>query len=176
MIQADCSSQADLDNQGIGEADAVVTLTGVDEINMVVSLYAGSRGVGQIITKLSHGANIPIADSMNLGSLVVPRELCSNIIVRYVRAMENQTGAAVSVHAIADGQAEAVEFLVDETTKNLDTPLKKMKLRPNVLLVSITHGSKTFIPDGDSVFSAGDTVVLVTSGRGVLNQINDIFA
>ncbi len=176
VIHGDCSNHSALEDQGIADCDAVVTLTETDETNMVVSLYAGSRGVPQIITKLSHGANIPIADSMNLGSLVVPRELCSNIIVRYVRAMENQTGAAVSVHAIADGQAEAVEFLVDETTKNLDTPLKKMKLRPNVLLVSITHGSKTFIPDGDSVFSAGDTVVLVTSGRGVLNQINDIFA
>lgn len=176
VIHGDCSNHAALEDQGLGQCDALVTLTGMDETNMVVSLYAGSRGVPQRITKLSHGENIAIADTMNLGSLVVPRELCSNIIVRYVRAMENQTGAAVSVHAIADGQAEAVEFLVDETTKNRDIPLKKMKFKPNVLVVSITHGAKTSIPDGDSVFSAGDTVVVVTSGRGVLNQINDIFA
>ena len=176
VIHGDCANHSILEDQGIADCDAVVTLTDTDETNMVISMFAGSRGVPQIITKLSHGANIPIADAMNLGSLIVPRELSSNIIVRYVRAMENQTGAAVSVHAIADGQAEAVEFLVDETTKNRDIPLKKMKLKPNVLLASITHGTKTFIPDGDSMFSAGDTVVLVTSGRGVLNQINDIFA
>ena len=176
VIHGDCANHSILEDQGIADCDAVVTLTDTDETNMVISMFAGSRGVPQIITKLSHGANIPIADAMNLGSLIVPRELSSNIIVRYVRAMENQTGAAVSVHAIADGQAEAVEFLVDDTTKNRDIPLKKMKLKPNVLLASITHGTKTFIPDGDSMFSAGDTVVLVTSGRGVLNQINDIFA
>ena len=176
VIHGDCSSHATLENQGISDCDAVVTLTGTDETNMVISLYAESRGVSQIITKLSRGENASIADAMSLGSIVVPRELCSNHIVRYVRAMENQMGAAVSVHAIADGQVEAVEFLVDATTKNCGIPLKKMKLRPNVLVVSITHGTQTQIPGGDSVFTEGDTVVVVTSGRGVLQNINDIFA
>ena len=176
VIHGDCSSHATLESQGIADCDAVVTLTGNDETNMVISLYAGSKGVPQIITKLSRGENMTIADAMSLGSLVVPRELCSNDIVRYVRAMENQVGAAVSVHSIADGQAEAVEFLVDSTTKNCGVPLKQLKLKPNVLLASITSGTQTQIPGGDSVFTEGDTVVVVTSGRVVLQNINDIFA
>ena len=176
VLHGDCSSHSFLENQGIGNCDALVTLTGMDETNMVISLYGHSRGVPQILTKLSRGENASIADAMSLGSIIVPRELCSNHIVRYVRAMENQVGAAVSVHTIADGQAEAVEFLVDSETRNRDVPLKKMKLKPNVLVVSITHGTKTQIPGGDSVFTEGDTVVVVTSGRGVLRNINDIFA
>ena len=176
VIHGDCSSQATLDQQGISDCDALVTLTGLDETNMVISLYGSSRGVRQIITKLSRGENSSIADSMALGSLICPRELCSNTIVRYVRAMENQVGAAISVHSIADGQAEAMEFLVDSNTKNCGVPLKQMKLKPNVLVVSITHGAQTQIPSGDSVFTEGDTVVVVTSGRGVLNQLSDIFA
>lgn len=176
IIHADCSSQNALEDQGICSCDALVTLTGTDETNMVISLYGGSCGVGTIITKLSRGENSSIADSMNLGSLISPRELCCNHIVRYVRAMQNQTGAAVSVHSIADGQAEAVEFLVDSSTKNCGIPLKQMKLKPNVLLASIIHGTKTEIPSGDSTFLEGDTIVVVTSGRGVLRSINDIFA
>ncbi len=176
VIHGDCSSQNTLEEQGVGNCDALVALTGTDETNMVISLYAGSRGVPQIITKLSHWENSPLADAMNLGSLVCPRDLCSNSIVRYVRAMENQAGAAVSVHAIADGQVEAVEFLVDEATKNCGVPLKQMKLKPNVLVVNITHGTHTQIPNGDSVFTEGDTVVVVTSRREALQQINDIFA
>ena len=176
VIHGDCSAQATLEDQGISESDALVTLTGLDETNMVVSLYGGSCGVPQIITKLSRNESSSIADSMNLGSLISPRELCSNHIVRYVRAMENQTGAAVSVHFIADGQVEAVEFLVDNTTKNCGIPLKQMRLKPNVLMASITHGAETEIPGGDSVFTEGDTVVVVTSGRGMLQSINDIFA
>ena len=176
VIHGDCSSHATFASQGIADCDAVVTLTGNDETNMVISLYAESKGVPQIITKLSRGENVSIADAMSLGSIVVPRELCSNNIVRYVRAMENQVGAAVSVHTIADGQAEAVEFLVDDTTKHCGTPLKELKLKPNVLLASITSGTQTQIPGGDSVFAPGDTVVVVTSGRGILQNINDIFA
>ena len=175
VIHGDCSSQATLDDQGLEDMDAVVTLTGMDETNMVVSLYAGSRGVGQIITKLSRPENSKLADSMALGSTISANELCCNAIVRYVRAMENQTGAAISVHTIADGQTEAVEFLVDETTKNCGVPLKDMKLRPNVLVANITHGALSQIPNGNSVFLPGDTVVVVTSGRGVLQSINDIF-
>lgn len=176
VICGDCSSQSTLDSQGIAECDALVSLTGVDETNMIVSLYAGQRGVPQVITKLSRGVSSSIADSLNLGSVVSPRQLCSNDIVRYVRAMENQTGAAVSVHAIADGQAEAVEFRVDSSAKNCGVALKNLKLKNNVLVASITHGVKTEVPGGDSAFDVGDTVVVVTSGRGKVDQFNDIFA
>ena len=90
--------------------------------------------------------------------------------------MQNQTGAAVSVHTIADGQVEAMEFLVDETTRNCGKPLKEIKLKPNVLLVSISHGAANEIANGDSRFRQGDTVVVVTNGREVIHQLNDIFA
>lgn len=175
VVYGDCSSQTLLDNQGIDQVDALASLTGMDETNMIISLYAASRNVPQVITKLSRGER-NIANSLPLGSVICPKELCSNLIVRYVRAMQNQTGAAVSVHAIADGQAEAVEFLVDSATRNCGVPLKQLKLKPNVLLASITHGADTQIPSGDSTFAEGDTVVVVTSGRGVLKNINDIFA
>lgn len=175
VVHGDCSSQSILDTQGIDDVDALASLTGVDETNMIISLYGNSRNVPQIITKLSRGESI-IADALPLGSVICPKELCSNTIVRYVRAMQNQTGAAVSVHAIADGQVEAVEFLIDSDTRNCGIPLKQLKLKANVLVASITHGAQTQIPGGDSVFTEGDTVVVVTSGRGVLKSINDIFA
>lgn len=174
VICGDCSNQTILENQGIGNCDALVALTGLDESNMVISLYGSNCGVPQVISKISRDENIAIADSIALGSVISPKELCSNTIVRYVRAMQNQTGAALSVHTIADGQVEAVEFLVDSNTKYCGVPLKQMKLKSNILIASITHGANTRIPDGDAVFEQGDTVV-VTSGRGALYQLNDIF-
>ena len=176
VIHGDCSNMDVLESQGIDQCDALVALTGLDETNMIVALYGGNRGVRQIITKVSREKNSSIANELALGSVINPRELCSNHIVRYVRAMENQVGAAVSVHTIADGQVEAVEFLVDDATKHCGVPLKEMKLKKNVLMAAITHHAKTEIPGGDSVFQKGDSVVVVTSGRGVLRNINDIFA
>ena len=176
ILHGDISEQDLLDNEGLAQTDALVTLTGLDELNMIVSLYASSRGVPQVITKLGSTGNRSVIDSLSLGSVVCPRELVCSNIVRYVRAMENQTGAAVSVHTIADGQAEAMEFLVDGSTKHCGKPLKDIKLKPNVLLVSIAHGGQTEIPNGSSSFDMGDTVVVVTNGREVIKQLNDIFA
>ncbi len=176
IIYGDSTDQTLLDSEGLAEADALVSLTGVDELNMIISLYGRSKNVPQVITKLSRMENRNIIDALNLGSVICPKELCCNNIARYVRAMGNQSGAAVSVHAIADGQAEAVEFLVDEQTRFCDIPLKDIKLKDDVLLVSITRGSKTEIPSGFSTFRKGDVIVVVTSGRGSIRQLNDIFA
>jgi trk system potassium uptake protein TrkA len=165
-----------LEGEGLSNCDALVTLTGIDELNMIISLYANSRGVPQVITKLGHITNRSIIDNLSLGSIVCPKDLCCNTITRYVRAMQNQTGAAVSLHMIADGQAEAVEFLVDENTRHCGQPLKDLKLKPNMLIAGISHGHETEVPNGNSCFRQGDSVVVVTSGRGVLQQLNDIFA
>lgn len=176
IIHGDISEQDLLESEHVSQADALVTLTGLDELNMIVSLYAASRNVPQVITKLGHTGNRSVIDSLSLGSVLCPRELVCSNIVRYVRAMENQTGAAISVHTIADGQAEAMEFLADETTRNCGRPLKEIRLKPNVLLVSISHGASTEIANGNSAFQQGDTVVVVTNGREVIRQLNDIFA
>jgi len=176
VIHGNAGDTEVLESEGLSKFDALVTLTGEEELNMIVSLYAASVGVPQVITKLGHISNQGIIDSLNLGSVVCPKELVSNNIVRYVRAMQNQTGAAVSIHAIADGQVEAMEFHVDKSTKGCGVPLKNLKPKANVLIASITHGSRTEIPNGDSMFQIGDTVVIVTTSRGAVKQLNDIFA
>ena len=175
VVHGDASDQALLSSEGLEGCDALVTTTGLDELNMVISLYGNSCGVPQIVTKLSRVENTRILDSLPLGSIVCPKDLCCNTIVRYVRAMQNQTGAALSVHSIADGQAEAVEFLVDETTLHRGEPLKKLRLRRNVLIVCIMHGNEIQIPNGESCFAAGDTLILVTNSSNVILQLNDIF-
>ena len=90
--------------------------------------------------------------------------------------MKNQTGAALTMHTIADGQVEAIEFPVDGNTLHCGVPLKKLKLRENILLVGINRGDSTEIPNGDSSYEVGDSVVVVSSGATVLMQLNDIFA
>ena len=176
VIHGDCADRALMESEGIARQDALVTATGSDELNMIVSLYADSIGVPQVITKLGRGSDRNILEQLKLGSTICPKDLVVSNIVRYVRAMQNQVGAALSVHSIADGQVEAMEFLVDENTKHCGTPLKELKPKANVLVASITHGSKTEIPNGDSIFRQGDTVVVVTTDRGTVRQLNDVFA
>ena len=155
--------------------DALVSLTGFDEMNMIISLYGRNKGVKQTVTKLSRLKNSGIIGDIPLGSVICPNDLCCNTIVQYVRAMKNQTGAALAVHFIADRRAEAIEFRVDESTAHCGEPLKNLKTKKNVLLVCISHGAETEIPSGDSSYQAGDSVIIVTTGGNIIYQLNDIF-
>jgi len=175
IIQGDASSRFLLEREGFSECDAIVTLTGLDELNMIISLYGTSSGIPQVITKLGRMDDTNILGKLSLGSIVSPRELCCNTIVQYVRAMKNQTGAALTVHTIADGQAEAMEFLADESTRHCGEPLKKLKLKKGVLVVGIARGPKVELPNGDSCFYEGNTVIIVTSRDKGIYQLNDIF-
>ena len=89
--------------------------------------------------------------------------------------MENQTGAAITVHTIADGKAEAMEFRVNDRTSHCNEPLKMLRIRKNVLIASIIHAGQIEIPNGNSCFTLGDSVVVVTSSDRVLYQLDDIF-
>ena len=149
-------------------------MTGMDEVNMVVSMYGCRCGVDQVITKLSHEGNSTLLDSLSLGNIICPKELCSNSIVQYVHALDNQTGAALAVHSFAGGKAQALEFIVDEQTKNCRIPLKNLKIRKNILVVGIKHGPLTEIPNGDSMYEKGDILVIV-SGDDTIARLNDIF-
>ncbi len=175
VVHGDASSEFVLESERISDSDVLVTLTGLDEMNIIISLYGNNCNVPQIITKLGRLNNSSILDTLSLGSVISPKELCCNSILRYVRAVKNQTGAARSVHMIADGQAEASEFIVEENTQYQGKPLKELKLKKNVRVVSITRGAKFELPNGDSYFMKGDRVIIVTGRDEVIYQLNDIF-
>ena len=176
VVCADAANLQILESEGIANCDAFVMLTGMDELNIILSLYGKNLGVPQVIAKLSHFNNNAVLNGLSLGSVVCPDELCCSTIVRYVRAMKNQAGAAQSVHFIADRRAEAAEFRIEKGAPHCEEPLKQLRLRDNLLIASITRHGKTVIPDGESYFTEGDSVVVVTTGKNVLYRFSDIFA
>lgn len=175
VINGDACSHDLLKSEGIAKCDALVTLTGFDEMNMIISLYGRNKGVKQTVTKLSRLKNSGILGDIPLGSVICPNDLCCNNIVQYVRAMKNQTGAALAVHLIADRRAEAIEFRVDDSTAHCGEPLKNLRTKKNVLLACISHGAETEIPSGDSFYRKGDSVIIVATGGNTIYQLNDIF-
>ena len=176
IVNSDASDFSVLDSERLGPDDALISITGLDELNMILSLYGRSKGVGQIITKLGRAESVEIVDSLSLGSIICPKDLCSNTIIGFVRGMSNQVGAAVAVHKIADGKAEAAEFRADKTTLHCGEPLKNIRLKKNVIISCILHGPTLIIPNGDSCFMPGDTVIVVSDVSTFVGKLNDIFA
>ena len=174
IINGDASSSFELESEGMDRCDALVALTRMDELNIIISLYGHTHKIPNIITKLDYVDDSGILDFLPQSSVVCPKDLSCNAIVRYVRAMQNHTGAAIAVHLIADGKAEAIEFRLDKSTQNCGTPLKELKLKKGVLISCITRRGKTEIPDGNSSFMPGDSVIVVTNS-GSIYQFGDIF-
>lgn len=176
IVLGDGSSQALLLSEGLEETDALVTLTGMDEENIVISMYAHAQGVRKVVTKVNRLEYGSLFMDMGVGSVVSPKDLCSALITRYVRAMQNKTGSILALHNIAEGCAEAMEFRVDKTVLYQGIPLKDISLKPGVLISCITRGGETIIPDGGSSYMTGDTVIAVTTRQSPFRQMNDIFA
>ena len=177
IICADGANQEILEAEGLNETDALVTLTGIDEQNIITSMVGNAKGVPHIVTKVNRIMTTGMVETLPIGSVVSPKELCSANIVQYVRAMQHQTGAAVTLHRIADGRAEALEFIVNKQSKYIGEPLKNLRLRlkKNILISCITHHGNTVIPDGESYYQLGDTVIVVTTREQPVLQFNDIF-
>ncbi len=176
IICGDGSSQDVLDREGCRTMDALITLTGLDEVNMIVSMYGASIGVDQVITKINRIESPTLLNKLNIGSVISSTHLSGENIARYVRAMNKKSGAALTVHPIANGQAEAMEFILDSESKHLNTPLRDVPIRKNVILSCILHKGKTIIPDGATVYQAGDTAVVTANAEESILNFNDIFS
>jgi len=178
VIEGDGSRQDLLDAEGLRSFDAVITLTGMDEENLVLSMLASHLGVGKVITKINRIEYYDVFRKVGIGSVISPKGLCCANIARYVRAMSSAAGidSVLSLHSIVDGQVEALEFLVTPETRHQGEKLMDIPLKSGILVACITHQGRTIIPKGDSSFTAGDTMIVVTAEGRIINDLDAIFA
>ncbi len=178
VIEGDGSQFQLLTAEGVNSCDAVVTLTNMDEENIVISLYANHVGVPKVVTKVNRLEYTDMFDVAGLGSIISPRELCSASIVHYVRAMGNTTegGSMLSLHRMIEDKLEALEFAIGRSTRYIGVPLKDIPLRKGVLVSCIMHKGKTLIPNGDSCFYQDDIILVVTTSERPIQQLDEIFA
>ncbi len=174
IIQADGTERHILDSEGIARTDAVVTLTNMDEENLIISMYADYKKVPKVVTKMNRVEYYEVFHDKGIDSVVSPKELCTNEIVRYVRAMQNKTGGSViTLHRV--GKMEALEFRANESTHHLGMTLIDIVLKPGILIACINRKNKIIIPKGDDTIEAGDTVIIVTTTEANIADLNDIF-
>lgn len=175
VICGDGTDQDLLEEENLAEADAFVALTDRDEDNLITSLYAMQLGLPKVIAKCNRQNYAGIARSVGLDSVISPKLVTANQILQTVRGMQNSKGSVMNaLYRIADGKAEAMEFVINSTTRNLGRPLKDLRLKKGVLLGALVHENRIIIPQGTSALSPGDTVIIVSSGQAILD-VNDIF-
>ncbi len=156
-------------------SDAFVALTDRDEDNLIISLYAMQQGIPKVVAKSNRQNYAGIAHAAGLDSVISPKLLTAGQILQVVRGMQNSKGSVMNaLYKIADGHAEAMEFVANATTRNRDTPLRELRLKPGILVAVLVHQGRIVIPDGSSSIAAGDTVIVISRNHGILD-LNDIF-
>lgn len=174
VVNADGTDQEVLLEEGLLSVDAFVSLTGMDEQNILMSAYAQTKGVPKVITKVNRSALMPLAESWGLDTIISPKMTISDILVRYARALEDSQGSSVeTLYKLMDDKVEALEFIVKDSFSKCEIPFKELTLKPNTLVAAIIRNRKTITPTGDDMFMAGDRVIIVAANQRI-NTLSDI--
>lgn len=174
MIHGESIQQELLQEEGIGSVDAFVALTGIDEENILMAFYANAQNVPKVVAKINHNELAAMADNLGLDCIISPKKVVVDVLLRYVRALENSIGGQVeTLYKLMDGRAEALEFKVQADFEALQIPLKVLALKKDILIAGIVRGRKNIIPSGEDVIMAGDRVIILAAGRAV-STLSDI--
>ena len=174
IINGDGTDEELLKEEGIETAESFVPLTGIDEENVMLTLYARKVSKAKVITKINRMTFKTVLNDLDLGSVIYPRYITSEAIVAYVRAKRASRGSDIeTLYHIFDSKAEAIEFRIREESSVTDVCLANLSLKKNLLIAFINRNGKIIIPSGNDCIRVGDTVTIVTTHSG-LKDIRDI--
>ncbi len=164
-----------LNEEGIADMDAAVTLTGVDEENIMISLYAAKNNVDKVITKINRPSVMKLLSNIGLECVVSPKAITANSILRYLRGLEHSDSSSIqTLYKIVDGEVEAIEFIAAEGFDDLSKPIKEMKVKKDIIIACIIRGNRVIYPHGDDTIEAGDTVIVVAKSNKSVHMLDDI--
>lgn len=175
IIHGDAADHELLIEEGIENADALVALTGMDEENIIMSLFAKMKGVSKIVAKVNEESRVQMVEELGIESTVSAKSVTADAILSYVRARHNsaQNENVETLYQFVNGRVEAAEFLIKGDSKYLNIPLKDLELKKNNLIACIVRDGKIIIPGGNDHMQIGDSVIVVTMEHK-LNALKDI--
>lgn len=171
IICGDATDQELLSEEGLEHAQGFAALTGLDEENILLSLYANKISNAKTVTKINRMSFTSVINELNLGSIIYPRIITTDYILKYVRSTNNSRNSNVeTLYKLANGKAEALEFIIKENSAVAGIPLQDLRLKKNTLIGCIYRNGKIILPGGQDMMMAGDSVLVVLSGY----RISDI--
>ena len=176
VINGDGTDKTLLDSENLSEMDAFIALTGRDEENLISAMMAKQSGVKKVIVKTTRIDNPVLFHDLGVDSVVSPKLITTNYILKYVRGLSNAMGnPAETVYKIVDGEAEVLEFVANKTIKFLNTPLKDLKLLKGIIIGAIARKNDIIIPHGDDMIKQGDNVIVISIDKRI-SDFNEVIA
>lgn len=164
-----------LEEENFSSYDACVSLTGIDEENIIISMFADKIGIKKTITKINSTSLLNVLDFVGLQSILTPKKIIADYIVKIVRSFASAQGEnnIQNLYRLADNRVEAIEFSVGEYSRVAGIPLKDLHIKENVLIPYIIREGKLIMPGGLDVIKPYDTVIIITTQQ-YLDDIDQI--
>lgn len=169
VICADGSDSDVLDEEGLTNYDACVALTGIDEENIMLGMFAEKSNVKKAVAKVSRISLLNIIPPTERFSFVTPKRLVSDIIISVVRSIINSEGSNIETLHRLSNNVEAVEIKVNKKSKAVDIPLKELEIKNNVLIAYIIRDNKLIFPSGEDSIMVNDTVIIISKANLIQN-------
>ena len=168
IICGDATDHDLLLEEGIESADALIALTGMDEENIIMALFAKTQNVPKIVAKVNEDSRAQMVEGLGIDSIVSAKSVTADAILSYVRARRKSIKSAnvETLYRLVEGKVEALEFLIRQECEYTDVPLKDLPTKPEYLIACIGRKGRIIIPGGDDRIQVGDSVVIVTTERG----------
>ncbi|WP_405373561.1 Trk system potassium transporter TrkA [Pseudobutyrivibrio sp.] len=171
IINGDGGDESLLREEGIEYIESFVPLTGIDEENIILTLYANQVSNAKVVTKVNRINFDNVLSQLNLGSVVYPRHITAESIIAYVRAKSasGDGNDILTLYHLFDQKVEAIEFNISEKSAAVGVPFSVLKFKDNVLIAFINRNGTIIIPSGSDTIEVGDTVMVVTTHTGFGN-------
>lgn len=171
VIKGDGTDHQLLENENIEGFDCVATLTGIDEENIILSMFASSKNVPRTITKINRTNLLPVLKGVGLQSIITPADISVTGVLRWIRAIGNSEGSKVeALYRLSGNRAEVLQFYASANSEIIDKPIRDLFIKSNTIIAAIIRGNQIIVPKGDDVFMAKDHVMVVTMD----NEFDDL--
>ena len=163
IVQGDGTAKDILLEESAPHYDAVATLTGVDEENIITSMFLDRVGVQKNITKVNRTSLLEIIHAPDFSSIITPKIIAVDTIMHFIRGRVNaQYSDLQAMHHLANGQIETLQFHIKEANKMTAKPLSHLKLKKGILIAAIIRKGKTIFPTGEDTLEVGDQLLVIT--------------
>lgn len=175
IIESDGSEEEVLIEEGIENIDALVALTGLDEENIVISLYGKQMKAKKTVAKVTRTNFTNVLDQLDIDSVISPKNIIATHILRYVRAKNNKDddSSVRTLHKLVNDELEAMEFIVTAHTPFINRRIADLDLKENILIAAISREQGFVIPKGETVIRLKDHIVIITTDNKICS-LNDI--
>tara|TARA_B110000305_G_scaffold89433_1_gene100836 strand:+ start:1484 stop:2824 length:1341 start_codon:yes stop_codon:yes gene_type:complete len=158
-----------LEEEGLTETDALVSVTADSEMNIMTSLVGKSHGIKKTIARIENFDYINLSQSIGVDTLINKKIIAADNIFKFVRK-----GNVSSVANLHGTDAEIIEFIVKSGTKITKKPLNQLNFPSLSKIAGVIRDGNPIIPFGDFQLQENDQTIVFSLTESI-KKIEEFF-